>query len=56
MSVFQISRVLEGHGVPFYIQGNRIFADSMVAFTAIFEEVVDVTNYTPEQLRAWLGY
>lgn len=56
MSILRIKSILDSHGVPCFISANRIFADSMGAFTAPFEEVEDLTDFTRAELYAWLGY
>lgn len=56
MTEKQITNILKQHSVPYMIQDGRILADSMIAFTPLFSETVDVTNYTLNQLKSWLGY
>lgn len=56
MTIKTITAILDQHSVPYLIQGGRVLADSMIAFTPLFSEVVDVTNYTLNQLKSWLGY
>lgn len=56
MPIDQISQILDRHCVPYFVEGSRIYADSMCAGTELFAETVDLTNYTPSSLRAWLGY
>jgi hypothetical protein len=56
MTEKQIVNILKQHSVPYFIQGGRILADSMLAFTPLFSETVDITNYTLYQLLSWLGY
>lgn len=56
MKIERIAKILDLHFVPYYCQGGRIYADSMVAHTDLFEEVVDMTGYTRDELYAWLGY
>ena len=56
MSIAKIRSILDSHGVPHFISAGRIFADSMGAFTAPFEEIEDVTDFTRAELYAWLGY
>lgn len=56
MSIIKIQAILDAHGVPNFIAAGRIFADSMGAFTAPFEEIEDLTDYTRAELFAWLGY
>ena len=56
MTIERIKSILDSHGVPNFIAAGRIFADSMSAFTAPFEEIEDLTDYTRAELFAWLGY
>ena len=56
MTLAKIQAILDDHGVPNFIAAGRIFADSMVAFTAPFEEIEDLTDYSRAELFAWLGY
>ena len=56
MTEKQITTILKQHSVPYMIQNGRMLADSMEAFTPVFSETVDVTNYTMRQLLNWLGY
>ncbi len=56
MPIKKIAHILDLHCVPYFIEDDHIYADSMIAFAAIFEEVEDLTNYTLVQLRSWLGY
>ena len=56
MSISKIQSILDSHGVPSFISAGRIFADSMGAFTAPFEEIEDLTDYSRAELFAWLGY
>ena len=56
MSIKTIAAILERHNVPYLIQDNRVLADSMIAFSPLFSEVIDVTSYSRDQLYSWLGY
>ena len=56
MSIIKIKTILDSNGVPNFIAAGRIFADSMGAFTALFEEIDDLTDYSRDELYAWLGY
>ena len=56
MALNQIARILDRHGIPYYIERGRIFADTGEAFSDLFAEVADLTGYTVGQLVAWLGY
>ncbi|MBR1948369.1 MAG: hypothetical protein IKA30_01090 [Alphaproteobacteria bacterium] len=55
-NIIAISKILDNHSIPYYIKGDRIYADSMQAFTKLFENVVDLTDYTKSELYDWLGY
>lgn len=52
----KIKKILDAHGVPYILEGGRIYADSMVCGTALFEAVEDVTDWTLAKLYSWLGY
>ena len=56
MTAERIAKILEQHGVPFYEQNGRIYADSMIGGTKLFEEIIDVTEWTFDELFDWLGY
>lgn len=57
MTITSIKSILDAHGVPNFITAaGRIFADSMIAGSAPFEDVEDLTDYTRAELLAWLGY
>lgn len=52
----EICSVLTNHHIPFEIVGGRIIADNLVAFKPEFFETTDVTDFTEDELHAWLGY
>lgn len=52
----KIIRILNAHSVPYYEADGRIYADSMLSGTEVFEKVEDVTDWTLKSLLAWLGY
>lgn len=56
MTIKYIGKILSAHGVPYYIENNQIFVDSMIAFTTKFEQVENVTDWTRQELYNWLGY
>ncbi len=56
MPIKKIKRILDLHSVPNYEKDGRIYADSMISGYSLFQEVEDVTDWTFEQLAAWLGY
>lgn len=51
-----ITRILDLHSIPYQIHSGRIYADSMLSGTALFEILEDVTGWTRSQLYSWLGY
>lgn len=56
MSINQIAKILDLRSIPYFTENDRIYADSMIVGTEIFENVEDVTNWTPQALSEWLGY
>lgn len=56
MTNVEIISILNAHSIPYYIDGNRIYADSMESYTKLFEHVEDVTGWTKIRLYNWLGY
>lgn len=56
MTINKIKQILDLHSVPHYEADGRIYADSMISGTDLFQEVEDVTDWTKSQLFAWLGY
>lgn len=56
MDIKTIAAILSRHSVPFKIENDRILADSMQANIPLFQETVDLTDYTKSQLYDWLGY
>lgn len=51
-----IKKILDAHSVPNFEKGGRIYADSMLAGSGLFEEVEDLTGWSMEKLWEWLGY
>lgn len=56
MNNIEIIKILKLHSVPHYEKDGRIYADSKIGGTDLFEAVEDVTNWTYKDLLAWLGY
>lgn len=56
MGIDRIGKILENHNVPFYVNNGRIYADSMIAGTGLFEQVEDLTDCSRKKLYDWLGY
>ena len=56
MEYEKILKVLEAHGIPFFITGKQIFADSMISGTGLFEQVEEITKMNKSQFMQWLGY
>lgn len=52
----KIKKILDAHSVPNFEKEGRIYADSMLAASDLFENVEDLTDWSMERLRAWLGY
>lgn len=51
-----IGKILDKHNIPYKTENGHIIADTMTAGTALFEETVDLTNYSKHDLYIWLGY
>lgn len=56
MEIARIGKILKMHYVPFKILNDRIYADSMIAGTYIFEKTVDMTDKTLSEIYEFLGY
>ena len=56
MKVAKICKILNMHYVPFKILNGRIYADSMIGGTDIFEVTVDMTHKSLSEVYEWLGY
>lgn len=56
MSNEKIKKILKEHSIPFLEKDGRIYADSMLAGTKVYEICEDLTGYTNDQLYCWLGY
>ena len=52
----EIERILQMYGIPYYIQDGNVYADSMEAFTEVFEHVENVTAMSRKELMEWLRY
>ena len=51
-----IAKMLDLHSVPYYEEKGHIYADSMISRLDLWDQVIDLTNYTRRQLLDWLGY
>jgi hypothetical protein len=56
MSISTIKKILADHGVPFYEENGKVFADSMISGTKLFEQTENVTKWNYPTLMNWLGY
>ena len=56
MTSEKIIKILKAHGVPYKVEDGQILADSMIAWTKLFEKTENVTNWTRAELLTWLGY
>lgn len=56
-TIEELTHILRMHDVPAIVTPDgRVLADTMRAGTKRFEETEDVTDYTDQQLKDWLGY
>ena len=56
LPIITIAKILDNHYVPYKVIGTRIIADTMVTDKALFEETIDLTDYSKQDLYNWLGY
>ena len=56
MKIETAKKMLHEHGIPFFVHGGRIYADTMQAGNEVFDDVEDITTMTIGQLLIWLGY
>ena len=56
MSIEKIGKILALHYVPFKVLDDRIYADSMIGGTDIFEVTVDMTDKSLSEIYEFLGY
>lgn len=52
----KIKRILDAHSVPNFEKEGRIYADSILAGSDLLEDLEDMTGWSMERLRAWIGY
>ena len=52
----EIISILKAHYIPYRIENGQIYADTMECGTEVFENVVNVTNWSRKRLFDWLGY
>lgn len=51
-----ISRILDTHNIPHYIESGRLYADTMECGTRLYERTEDLTGISKNDLYLWLGY
>lgn len=56
MGNVDIGKILKEHSIPYFEKNGKIFADTMLAGTELFEEVEELTGISREKLYKWLGY
>ena len=56
MGVQRLTNILDLHFIPYFVREGRVIADSMIGGTGLFENTIDITDYTKEKLYSWLGY
>ena len=56
MNIERRKKILDFHFTPWFERDGRLYADSMLADTSTFEEVIDITDWTLRELYDWLGY
>lgn len=56
MKIERKAEILERHFVPYYVEDDRIYVDSMRADSEDFEKVEDMTEWSITELYDWLGY
>lgn len=57
MTVQEIAKILETHGINYEITGNKIIADSDYTLNGIqYTDKVNLSDMNKNQLYDWLGY
>lgn len=56
MTIEYIKKVLENHYIPYYVENNNVYADTMEAFTSVFVKVENISRMTKTEFYKWLGY
>ena len=57
MTITQLTRILDNHGIAYEIIGNKVMAEDCYTINGILHtDILDMTYISPEQLYDWLGY
>ena len=57
MTITQLTRILEKHGIAYEIIGNKVMAEDSYTINGVLHtDTLDMTDISPEQLYDWLGY
>ena len=57
MTIHELTKILDAHGVRFEIIDNKVIAESEYSLDGVFyTETLDLTYISKEQLWDWLGY
>ncbi len=57
MTIKQLTRVLELHGITYEIIGNKVIAEDSYSINGILHtDPIDLTGIEREKLFDWLGY
>ena len=57
MTIQYLTKLLDAHGINYDIIDNKVIADNSYAIDGILHaDTIDLTNYSKEQILAWLGY
>ena len=57
MTIAQLTRILDKHGIKFEVIGNKVMAEDEYTINGVLHtDTLDMTDISPEQLYDWLGY
>ncbi len=57
MTIQQLTRILEQHGISHEVVNGKVLAeDSYTLNGESYSDIIDLTDISPEQLYDWLGY
>ncbi len=57
MTIQQLTRILDKHGINYTIINNKVLAEDCYTINGVlYRDILDMTYISPEQLYDWLGY
>lgn len=57
MTITQLTRILDQHGIAYEVINGKVIAeDSYSIDGTLYNDAIDLTYISPEQLYDWLGY